>query len=54
MSKFQAVFLPNYTEEVPLYRSLGNEATTTFIKKNNKKIDFALVFQDKDREGKDS
>ena len=46
MSKFQAVFLPNYTEEVPLYRSLGNEATTTFIKKNNRKIDFALVFQD--------
>ena len=46
MSKFQAAFQPNYTEEVPLYRSLGKEATTTFINENNRKIDFALVFQD--------
>ena len=46
MNSLQAVFQSDYTEEVPLYRSLGKEATTTFFNDNNRKIDFVLVFQD--------
>ena len=46
MHLLQAVFQSEYTEEVPLYRSLGKEATTTFFNDNNRKIDFVLVFQD--------